>query len=65
MDPVVRKSRFEIPRVLLEAFEKQPRIVLNPAPGLWPVDPEVLHSLVKVAENKEFKENFEIMVVPR
>jgi hypothetical protein len=62
---VGRKLRFKIPKVLLKAFAEQPRIILDPAPGLWPVDLRALPSLEKLARDKEFKANFEIMIVPK
>jgi hypothetical protein len=60
-----RELRFEMPRVLLEAFAEQPRIVLDPAPGLWPVDLRVLPLLEKLVQDEKFNAKFEILIVPK
>lgn len=65
MGTMRRELRFVIPEVLLEAFAQQPRIILEPAPGLWPVDLRVLPLLEKLVRNEEFNAKFEILIVPR
>ncbi len=64
MDPS-REERFTIPKVLLESFAKEARIVLKPLPGLWPVDMKLLRSgmLEKLAADKAFQRDFEILIV--
>ena len=65
MDASQRELRFEIPKILLEGFREHPRIVLKPAPGLWPVDMKVLHLLEKMMNDKEFYDKYEILVVQK
>lgn len=65
MEPVHKELRFDIPKVLLEAFAKNPRFVLKPAPGLWPVDPKILPLLERLVRDKEFNANFEIVIMPK
>ena len=63
-----RKRRFTIPRGVLEVFDEQPRFVVEPAPGFWPIDIAILQKtdiLDKLAADKEFNENFEIVIMPR
>jgi hypothetical protein len=66
MEPV-RELRFTIPKSFLEVFAQEPRFVLKPFPGLWPVDIRLLRSglLEKLVADEEFNANFEIMIVPR
>ena len=62
--------RYTIPEVLREEFAREPRFVIkltHPA-GLWPVDPGLLletNMLEKWAKNPAFKENFEIVIMPK
>lgn len=62
-----REQRLTIPKSFLEVFAREPRIILKPIPGLWPVDISLLRSglLEKLAADKEFNAGFEIMVVAR
>jgi hypothetical protein len=62
-----RELRFVIPKSFLEVFAREPRIVIKPFPGLWPVDIKLLKSglLEKLVIDKEFNENFEIVIMPR
>lgn len=59
--------RFTIPRSLLEIFAKEPRVVLKWRPdGLWPIDLAILQKtdlINKLATDKEFNENFEIVIM--
>jgi hypothetical protein len=59
--------RFTIPKSFLDVFTKEPRFVLKPYPGLWPVDINLLRTglLDKLAADKEFTTNFEILIVPK
>ncbi len=60
------RESFIIPKVFLDVFVKEPRIVLKPFPGLMPVDIKLLKSglLEKLIDDKEFNANFKIMIVP-
>ena len=61
-----KELRFDIPPVLIKAFAENPRVVLKTHPdGLWPVDFKVLPLLERMLKDKEFKENFEIVIMPR
>ena len=60
-----RISRFEMPRGFVEAFAKQPRIVIDPTVGLWPIDLELWPFVQQLAKDEEFMKNFEIIIVPR
>ena len=60
-----RNVRIEMPRILVKAWAEQPRIVLEPAPGLWPIDISVLPMLEQLLHDDAFNEQFEIMVVPK
>jgi hypothetical protein len=62
-----REQSVTIPKVFLEAFNSEPRIVLKPFPGLWPIDPGLLKKglLEKLMADKSFKQKFDIMIVPK
>jgi hypothetical protein len=60
-----RELRVEMPKVLLEAFAERPRIIVDPAPGLWPIDLQVLPYLDRLLKDKDFVERFEVLIVPR
>jgi hypothetical protein len=62
-----KELRCTIPKSFLDVFNKEPRIVLKPFPGLWPVDIGLLKNglLEKLAADKEFNANFDIMIVPK
>jgi hypothetical protein len=66
MEPV-HGRKFEIPKVFLDAFVKEPRFVLKPYPGFWPVDINLLKSglMDKLLADKEFAANFEVVIMPR
>jgi hypothetical protein len=66
MEPV-REIRLSIPKPVLEILAQEPRIVLKPAPGLWPIDAKLLKSglLEKLAADREFQEQYEVMIMPR
>jgi hypothetical protein len=57
---------FPIPKVLLEGFATQPRIIVKPIPGIWPVDVKFLKGgfLDKAAADKDFEKNWRVMIVP-
>jgi len=61
------EMRFKIPKALLEGFSREPYVLLKHHPaGLWPVDIRMLveSGLVeKLAADKEFIENFEIVIM--
>ncbi len=61
------ETRFTIPKAFLEAFVKEPRIILKPWPGLWPVDARLLKTglLEKLLADQEFVANFDVMIVPK
>lgn len=65
----MEEMRFTIPPALLEIFAREPRVVIKWRPdGLWPVDPMILREtdfLRKLAADKEFIENFEIVIMPK
>lgn len=70
--PVVLENtqlRFNLPKVLLDEFVANPRIVMkNPAPGLWPVDIRQLQNvefIKKLAADRDFAKNFEIVIMPK
>lgn len=65
METIHKEFRFDIPKVLLEAFAENPRLVLKPAPGLWPVDLKILPLLERLVRDKEFNANFEIVIMPK
>ena len=63
-----RRHRFVIPKGIFEFLEEHPRIIIEPAPGLWPIDIAILrqsHFLDKLAADKEFSKNFEIVIMPK
>lgn len=61
--------RLTVPAPLMELFVKTPRIIIKRfPPGLWPIDLGILRNpevLRKLAENKEFKDQFEIVIMPK
>ena len=59
--------RFTVPPSLLEVSKREPRFVLRPIPGLMPVDFALLTPdfIEKLAGDKEFNANFEILIVPK
>lgn len=65
METIHKKFRFNIPKVLLEAFAENPRLVFDPSAGLWPVDLKMLPLLEKLVRDKEFTANFEIVIMPK
>jgi hypothetical protein len=60
-------KKFIIPKPLYEAFAEEMRIVIDPAPGLWPVDIRMLqHGLLdQLAKDKAFMDKYQIMITPR
>ncbi len=60
-------QQFTIPKVLLEGFATQPRIVFKPIPGIWPVDIKLLRNgwLEKMAADKEFARNCDVVIMPK
>jgi hypothetical protein len=64
----VRRRRFVIPKGIFEYLEEHPRIIIEPAPGFWPIDIAILRQsniLEKLAADKEFNKNFEIVIMPK
>jgi len=64
----VRRHSFTIPRGIVEVFDQQPRFVIEPAPGFWPIDIGILKKtdlLDKLAADKDFNNKFQIMIVPK
>lgn len=61
--------RVQIPKVLLEEFQKNPRILLKNYPaGIYPIDPGILKNtdaLKKILTDKEFQQNFELVAVSK
>jgi hypothetical protein len=61
--------RVEIPKVLVEEFQKNPRILLRNFPaGLYPIDPSILKNvdaLKRILTDKEFLQNFELVAVSK
>ncbi len=61
--------RFKMPKVLMEAFAKEPRVVIKWRPdGIWPIGPELLlrtEIVEQMLHSEEFLENFEIVVMPK
>lgn len=59
----------KIPKVLLETFQKDPRIIIKYRPdGIWPIDPGILIKsdiIQKLAKDKDFVANFDIIVSPK
>jgi hypothetical protein len=66
MEPI-RERQVTIPKAFLEAFTQEPRIVLPPFPGLWPVDMRLLRSdfLEQMINDEEFNARFQVMIVPK
>ena len=62
-----RKTRFTIPKKYAEIFAQELRIIVEPSPGLWPVDAKLLRSgmLEKMVNDKEFNANFEIVIMQK
>ncbi len=67
--PDTEVFRFEIPPILLKQFQESPRMVIKWRPdGIWPVPPEWFTKIDfwrELAANKEFNENYEIVIMPR
>ncbi len=74
--PASRKSllsasnevRVTLPRQLLEAFAKHPRVVIKHRPdGIWPVNPEMMQKIDwnKLAVDKQFTSKFEVIIMPK
>lgn len=67
---VIEEMRIQIPRELLEIFDKEQTLVIKkflvgPA-GYWPVDPMALGKLQQLwKNNKVLQEKFDIMIMPR
>jgi hypothetical protein len=61
--------RFVIPPALLEGFSKEPHVLLKHHPaGLWPVDIRWLFESglwKELASDKEFAQNYELVIMPR
>jgi hypothetical protein len=71
-DPVrpAPERHFTIPPELREVFLKDWRVIgpWPPAPGYWPIDIRVLVEgglLQKLAANKEFTNQFQIVIMPK
>lgn len=64
-----KEMRIEIPKKMIEAFKQEPKILIKECPcGLWPIGPELLRKfdlMDKLVFDKEFQENFEIVIIPR
>jgi hypothetical protein len=62
------KTRFVIPPALVKYFVEHPRVVIKPAPGLIPIDLAVfrkeIQTLQKLTADKEFADNYEIVIMP-
>lgn len=69
MQEIGKVSHIHIPKVMLEEFQRDARIVIKTSPaGLWPIGPEILKNaefIKRLAEDKEFTKNFEIVVIAR
>ncbi len=62
-------KRIKLPKAILDQFQTDPRIIIkyNPA-GLWPLGPEMLRNaefMKKVASDKEFQKNFEVVIMQK
>lgn len=61
--------RMKVPKVFLEEFQKNPRILIKHHPaGIFPIDPGILKKvelLQKLVLDKEFQENFELVAVSK
>ena len=61
--------RVSIPPVILDSFVKEARVVIKWRPdGIWPIDPGLLLNeefVKRLAADKQFNKNFEIVVMPR
>jgi hypothetical protein len=64
-----RELRFTLPKVLLDTFVAEPRFVLEKLPsGLWPVDVRAFQNVEfvkKLAADRDFIKNFEIVIMPK
>jgi len=60
---------FKMPEALAKIFGRSPRIIIKRfPPGLMPLDIELLRNpeaLRALAESAEFKENFDIVIIPK
>ncbi len=67
--PVSGEQRFKIPPILMESFANEARVVLDlNTRGLLVIDPGLLTKsdvLRKLAADKDFTANFEVLIVPK
>ncbi len=56
-----------IPKLLLESFREEMRIVKDPNAGLWPVDLRMLQQgmLEKLMHDKAFMDKFQVVITLR
>ena len=63
------KKQFQIAKVLLQEFVKNPRIVIKlSTAGLWPIGPEILRNpdfLKKLANDPEFNKKYELVIMQK
>ena len=69
MSKRLRGKRIKIPSKLVEAFKAEPMVIFPvEEAGLWPVPPMMLKQLDLLKDlisDKEFQENFELVIMPR
>lgn len=67
--PLPGEVRFTIPKVLLNIFAKDPRILIKWRPdGIFPIDPGLLQEtnwLKEVINDKDFTANYEIVIMQK
>ena len=58
----------EIPKVLHKKFMKNPRLILDPSPGYWPIaikDLEGSPFFDEIINDKEFNEKCQVVVMAK
>jgi len=60
-------KRIRIPESLLDWFAREPIIIIDPVPGLMPIDPIMLakSELLERIGTEEFAQQFELIAVPK
>jgi len=61
--------RLKIPKLLLEEFQKNPRVIVKIHPtGLLPIDIAILKkadAIEKMLNDPDFRENFDLVAIPK
>jgi hypothetical protein len=56
-----------LPEKLVKQFERELRIVVDPLPGIWPLEARLIQNglLNELIMDKEFMQNFDIAIIAK